>query len=259
MCKGALGGGLSAVSRRDCETSGFIAAPAPTGDYGIDVHIDTGVVGFNAASAVQDLFVTPLWTALVWAVHALVVMLEWCYTIDLLDSASVSVGAGLRRMQSSLTGPWLATVLAVAAVIAAYNGLVRRRVAETVGQALMTLAMMAGGMWVILDPTGTVGVLGEWANQTSLGTLAVTARGTPAAAGQALADSMRIGVRGGDRSAVVLFGVRRCRLVPGPRAAGSAAARGRVEDRRRRAAPGRLVGRRAGPCAGAQRGAAARR
>ncbi len=190
LCKGALGGGLSAVSRRDCETSGFIAAPAPTGDYGIDVHIDTGVVGFNAASAVQDLFVTPLWTALVWAVHALVVMLEWCYTIDLLDSASVSVGAGLRRMQSSLTGPWLATVLAVAAVIAAYNGLVRRRVAETVGQALMTLAMMAGGMWVILDPTGTVGVLGEWANQTSLGTLAVTARGTPAAAGQALADSM---------------------------------------------------------------------
>ena len=190
LCKGALGGGLSAASRRDCETSGFVAAPAPTGDYGIDVHIDTGVIGFTTTSTVQDLFVTPLWTALVWAVHALVVMLEWCYTIDLLDSASPSVGSGLRQMQSSLTGPWLATVLAVASVLAAYNGLVRRRVAETVGQALMTLAMMAGGMWVILDPTGTVGTLGGWANQASLGTLAVTARGTPAAAGQALADSM---------------------------------------------------------------------
>jgi hypothetical protein len=74
LCKGALGGGLSAAGRRDCETSGFIAAPAPTGDYGIDVHIDTGLVGFNASSAVQDLFVTPLWTALVWAAHALVVI-----------------------------------------------------------------------------------------------------------------------------------------------------------------------------------------
>jgi hypothetical protein len=190
LCKGTLGGGLSAVRRRDCETSGFIAAPAPTGDYGIDVHIDTGVVGFNTASIVQDLFVTPLWTALVWAVHALVVMLEWCYTIDLLDSASVSVGRGLRQMQSALTGPWLASVLAVASVLAAYNGLVRRRVSETLGQALLTLAMMAGGMWVILDPTGTVGALGGWANQASLGTLAVTARGTPARAGQALADSM---------------------------------------------------------------------
>ncbi len=116
-----------------------------------------------------------------WAVHALVVMLEWCYTIDLLDSASASVGRGLRQMQSSLTEPWLATVLAIASVLAAYNGLIRRRVAETLGQALMTLAMMAGGMWVILDPTGTVGALGGWANQASLGTLAVTARGTPSA------------------------------------------------------------------------------
>jgi len=191
LCKGALGGGLSAAGRRDCATSGFIAAPAPTGNYGIDVHIDTGLVGLNASSAIQDLFVTPLWTAVVWAVHALVVMLEWCYTIDLLDSASASVGRGLRRMQSSLTAPWLASVLAIAAVLAAYNGLVRRRVAQTLGQALMTLAMMAGGMWVILDPTGTVGAVGGWANQASLGTLAVTARGTPVGAGRALADSMQ--------------------------------------------------------------------
>ena len=49
-------------------------------------------------SAVQDLFVTPLWMALVWAVHALVVMLEWCFTIQLLDSASAGLGAGLRQM-----------------------------------------------------------------------------------------------------------------------------------------------------------------
>jgi hypothetical protein len=194
LCKDALGEGLSGAGRRDCETSGFIAAPAPTGDYGIDVHIDVGVLGgFSTGgmlSAVQDLFVTPLWMALVWAVHALVVMLEWSYTIDLLDSASARVGRGLRQMQSSLTGPWLASVLAVASVLAAYNGLVRRRVAETLGHALMTLAMMAGGMWVILDPTGTVGALGGWANQASLGTLAVTARGTPVGPGRALADSM---------------------------------------------------------------------
>ncbi len=194
LCKGELGGGLSAAGRRNCETSGFVAAPAPTGDYGIDVHIDVGVLGgFSTGgmlSEVQDLFVTPLWTAVVWSVHALVVMLEWCYTIDLLDSASASVGRGLRRMQSALTGPWLTMVLAIASVLAAYNGLIRRRVAETLGQALMTLAMMAGGMWVILDPTGTVGALSGWANQASLGTLAVTARGTPAGPGRALAESM---------------------------------------------------------------------
>jgi hypothetical protein len=196
LCKGALGQGeLSGPSRRDCETSGFVAAAAPTGDYGIDVHINTGVLGLSSGgllTTVQDLFVTPLWMALVWAVHALVVMLEWCFTIDLLDSASVSsgVGSGLRHVQGAFTEPWLATVLAVASVLALYNGLIRRRVAETVGQALLVLAMMVGGTWVMLDPTGTVGALGGWANQASLGTLAVTARGAPSGAGRALADSM---------------------------------------------------------------------
>lgn len=197
LCREAPGGSeLSGASKRACETSGFVAAGAPTGDYGIDVHIDTGVLGLSTGgllSTVQELFVTPVWMALVWAVHALLVMLEWCYTIDLLDSPSVSVGLarGLRQAQASFTEPWLATVLAIGSVLAAYNGLIRRRVAETVGQALLTLAMMAAGIWVMLDPVGTAGALGSWANQASLSTMAVTASGTPARAGQALADSMR--------------------------------------------------------------------
>jgi hypothetical protein len=196
LCRGALGGAqLSGGGRRNCETSGFVAAADPTGDYGVDVHIDTGVLGLSKGgllSTVQALFVTPLWTAVVWAMHALVVMLEWCFTVDLLDSASVSVGLGrsLRQAQATFTEPWLATVLAIGSVLAAYNGLIRRRVAETVGQALLTLAMMAAGIWVTLDPVGTVGALGVWANQASLSTLAVSASGTPARAGQALADSM---------------------------------------------------------------------
>ena len=80
-------------------------AAAPTGDFGIDVHIDTGLLGFSSGgllSAVQDLLISPLWMALVWIVHALVVMLEWCFTIDLLDSAAAGgVGRGLRQMQAS--------------------------------------------------------------------------------------------------------------------------------------------------------------
>ncbi len=195
LCKGLLGAdGIPAVAARHCETSGFVAAPAPTGNYGIDVHIDTGVLGLSSGgllSAVQDLFVTPLWMALVWVVHALVVMLEWCFSIDLLDSSAASgIGRGLRQMQAAFTQPWLALVLAVASVLALYNGLIRRRVAETVGQALLTGTMMVGGMWVIADPVGTVGALGGWANEASLGTLAVAARGSPAGPGTALAGSL---------------------------------------------------------------------
>jgi hypothetical protein len=195
LCDGALSGGeLSARSRRDCQTSGLVAAVAPTGDYGIDVHIDTGVLGLSSGgllSAVQDLFVTPLWMALVWAVHALVVLLEWCFTIDLLDSSSLGgLGAGLRQMQAAFTAPWLAASLAVASVLALYNGLIRQRVAQTLGEVVLALAMMAGGTWVILDPVGTVGALGGWANQAGLGTLAVTTEGTAAGPGRALGDGM---------------------------------------------------------------------
>ena len=196
LCRGAPGGAeLSGAGRRNCETSGFVAAAAPTGNFGLDVHIDTGVLGLSSGgllTAVQDLFVAPLWMAVVWAVHALVVMLEWCFTIDLLDSGSVSTGValGLRQMQASFTYPWLALALAVGAVLAAYEGIVRRRVAETLGHALLALAMTAGGIWVMLDPVGTVGELGAWANGASLGTLAVTARGAPTGAGRALGDGM---------------------------------------------------------------------
>jgi hypothetical protein len=192
-CKAGLSSELSASARRNCETSGFAAAPAPTGDYGIDVHIDTSALSPSSWgwTIVQDLFVTPLWMALVWAVHALVVMLEWSFTVDLLDGATTAgVGSGLRQMQATFTDPWLPLALAAASVLALYDGLVRRRVAETLGEALVMGVMMAAGIWVLTDPTGTVGALGEWANQASLGTLAVAARGNPSSPGRKLGSSL---------------------------------------------------------------------
>jgi hypothetical protein len=194
LCKGVLEAGrLPGSSARNCETSGFVAAAAPTADYGIDVHIDTGLLGLSRGgilSAVQDLFITPLWMAVVWVVHAVVVMLEWSFTIDLLDTAAAGIGHGLRSMQSHVTDPWLVIVFAVAAVLALYNGLIRRRVTESLGQAVLMLAMTLGGMWLIADPSGTIGALGRWANQASVGTLAVAAQGTPERGGGALAQSM---------------------------------------------------------------------
>jgi hypothetical protein len=193
-CKGALAGELGSTNTRNCETSGFLAAADPTGDYGIDVHIDVGVFGFSAGgiqSYVQDLLVTPVWTALVWAVHSLVVMVEWCFNIDLLDSSTAgAAGSGLRRAQASFTAPWLALALSFAAIAFAYHGLIRRRVANTLGEALLMAGMMVVGMWIIADPAGTVGAVADWANEASLGTLAVAAAGTPAAPGRALAANL---------------------------------------------------------------------
>ena len=134
----------------------------------------------------------PLWMGIVWTAHALVVMLEWSFTVDLLDSAGGGLGQGLRQMQASLTTPWLPFALSAAAVLAAYHGLVRRRVAETVGEALLMLVMMAGGMWLIADPGGSSVRSGGWANGAALGTLAVAARGDPSAPVRALGGGLDV-------------------------------------------------------------------
>jgi hypothetical protein len=161
------------------------------------VHIDTGLLGISSAqllAIVQDLFVAPVWMALVWAVHALVVMLEWCFTIDLLERGSVAGGVakGLRQMQSTITMPWLVTATSIAAVLCAYHGLIRRRVAESLAQALLALAMTVAAIWLAVDPAGTVGALGEWANEAGLGTLAVSASASPAEPARALAEGMGV-------------------------------------------------------------------
>jgi hypothetical protein len=195
LCKGSMSGGLSRAAQSNCQTSGFVGAPAPTNNYAIDVNIDVGALGLSKGgllSVIQDVFIAPVWNAVVWVVHALVVMLEWCYTLELLGGSTMSgVARALRQAQASFTEPWLTLVLAVASILAFYNGLIRRRVAETLGQALMTIAMMVAGLWVIADPVGTVGAVGQWANQASLGTLGAIAQGTPANAPRTLADSMR--------------------------------------------------------------------
>jgi hypothetical protein len=166
--------GLPGIVQRNCRTSGFIAAPEPTGDYAFDVNIDTGVGKLsNDASAIVQDFAQQGWMALVAITHALIVMLEWCYSLDLLGAAVMSqVTHMLHAAGLALSEPWMALALSIAAMLIAYHGLVRRRVAETVGQALAMIAMMLAGLWVIANPAGTVGVLERWADEGAGGTLA---------------------------------------------------------------------------------------
>ncbi len=186
-CASSLAVGLDAEARRNCETSGFLAAAAPTGNYGLDVHIDTGIVpvgGSELMTIVQDLFVTPVWMGFVWLIHTLVVMLEWCFGLDLLEGARGGLGSGLARAEESFTVPLLALALSIAGVSAAQKGLLRRRIGEALGDTLLALVMIGGGLWLIADPSGTVGALSRWSDEAALGTLAVSSGtpGSPAAA-----------------------------------------------------------------------------
>ena len=129
---------------------------------------------------------------LVWVVHALIVALEWCFTLDLLRQRRARRPGALAARDASLVHRPVAGARRSRSpsLAAAYNGLVRRRVAETLGQSALMLAMMAGGLWVIADPAGTVGALGRWVDEASVGTLGAVVQGSPAHASRTLAQSM---------------------------------------------------------------------
>lgn len=183
---------LAPVTKRNCRTSNFIAAGEPTGNYAFDVNIDTGVGELsNSAAAIVLDFAQQGWMALVAVTHALIVMFEWCFSSSLLGGAVPSqLTSALHTARASLTEPWMALVLAVAAVLVVYRGLIRRRVAQTAGQALAVMAMMAGGLWVIADPAATIGALQSWADEGAAGTLAAAAGGEARASQATLARSM---------------------------------------------------------------------
>jgi hypothetical protein len=195
LCKGRIANALSGQAQADCRTSGFVGAPAPTNDYALDVHIDTGTFGVSKGgllSIIQDVLIAPMWGALGWIVHVLLVALEWCYTLELLGGAGTStVASALGRARATFTDPWLAPVLALASLLVLHHGLVRRRIAETLGGALTMIVMMAVGLWVIADPAGTVGTVGAWADQASLGALQATTGAAPTGTAAALGESMR--------------------------------------------------------------------
>jgi hypothetical protein len=184
---------LSPPAQRNCETSDFVAAADPTGNYAFDVNINTGIANWgNDISATIENFLQFGWIALVALVHGMLVMFEWCYSPGLISNSTMSeIAKALHETKLTFTRPWMVLVLAIASVLALYHGLIRRRVAETLGQVLMMLAMMIGGLWVIADPSGTVGVVGEWANSSSLSTLSAVTSSEPKSGERTLAQQMQ--------------------------------------------------------------------
>ena len=83
--------------------------------------------------------------AVVWLDRCRVVALEWCFSLDLLGSGALGpVTRGLRSMRDALTTPWLAPVSRLRRSPLVYNGIVRRRVVDTIGQFALLMAMMVG-------------------------------------------------------------------------------------------------------------------
>ena len=105
----ALEAQLSIAEQTNCGVSGVAVAPVPLSNYAIDVNIPAGIGASwsdDLDGVVQDLLVTPVWTALVWLVHVVLIALEWCYSLDLLAPATLTrAGASLGAAKRIFTAP----------------------------------------------------------------------------------------------------------------------------------------------------------
>jgi hypothetical protein len=173
---------LSAQQIRNCRSSHSPEAAYPVGNYGWDVHVESG--GFisslfvPAVSFVLQLL-SVLWLLLLMMLKGCLIILGFAFSLSpFTDNRMLGeIGSGLTRSFNGLTSPWLSTLFVILGGWGLYNGLIRRKTGETMGAMLMALVMMLAALWIIHSPRETVGRLSEAINSTSMAAVAAPSSG----------------------------------------------------------------------------------
>ncbi len=120
-----------------------------------------------------------VWTNLLYLLQGVLLVFQWAFSLDLLGSAMSGLRGALTRLSTNTLGrPWFDAAIAVLGLWGIWRGLVQRKTIETVAGLAIAVVMMAGALFVIHDPVGTVGQLSRGANETSLAFLSGVADGT---------------------------------------------------------------------------------
>jgi hypothetical protein len=176
-----LGGGspscrqdVGPVGRRNCRATGSVAYQHPIGNYGLDSHVSVGITHLGDAflGALQSV-AGLAWVGLVYLIKGVLLLLEWGFSIDLLDTAMSAVRRTLDVLHGRVLGqPWFLTALSVTAMWGIWRGLVQRQTTRTITGLLATVGLMVCALVVLARPNDTVGHASRLANDASLGVLA---------------------------------------------------------------------------------------
>jgi len=172
--------GASPEVRSNCRRYGTPDGRYPTGNYGLDVNIDTGLDDIKGTflSALVSI-ANMIWLGMLFILKIVLAFLGWAFTLNPFSEGSVlgSVSKGLERFFESFTRPLM--VVAFVAIGGWISlGLIRRRGAETVAQAMFSIALMLLAMWVILAPSQTIGRVSKLVDRAALAVIAAPQEGS---------------------------------------------------------------------------------
>lgn len=179
-------------ARRNCRRTGSVAHSYPISAYGFDVQVDFSVtdLGKSFLGALQSI-ASLIWMALVYLVKAVLLLLEWAFSLDLLGAGMTDVRATLDRLHREVFGePWLLAALSVAGLWGMWRGLVQGRTSQTITGLAATIGLMIVGLVILSNPVGTIGHASKLANDAALGILSASTGRSMDDPDRALSDAM---------------------------------------------------------------------
>ena len=161
-CKTASG-----QTHENCRASGSIAHPYPIGNYGFDIHIDTG---FDAPagsffSAIQNVLLF-CWLGLLYLVKGVLLLLDWAFSLNLINDNMSDLRNGLARVDELFGGnsTFFLAAIACLGLWGIWRGFVQRQTIQTIAGLAGSVALMIAALVIIHNPVDTVGHVSALSN-----------------------------------------------------------------------------------------------
>jgi hypothetical protein len=193
-----LGGGspvchsdVGPTGQANCRATGSVEHRQPLDAFGLDVQVPFSISHLSntflgALQSVAGL----LWMGLVYLIKGVLLLLEWAFSIDLLDTAMSAIQRTLSTLHDRVIGqPWFLAALSVTALWGIWRGLVQRQAIQTITGLLATVGLMVCGLVILAQPAQTVGHASHLANDAALGFLSAATSQPLDAPARSLADA----------------------------------------------------------------------
>lgn len=142
--------------------------PFPLDNYGLDEHVQFGITHLgNTFNAVTEWVIQMIWFGLIYVFNGIMMMLQWAFSLDLLQGSMSKLTEALGVMREHIDTPWGLAAVAAMALWGIWNGLVRKKSIDTLRGLLISVLCMAALLVVIGNPVETLGQFTSAANGAS--------------------------------------------------------------------------------------------